>query len=150
MKLTAFILFTMISACAHAQNYLDQETGVAAGVSAGYSSKQCLIGTLTMGAMFAHHNHVSINLTALGKQSDSDIPAIGEFRIGHGFNNIEIYGGVAYHYASSDGEKFISQHINGWKPAAGIVFKFPETPYTISAGFSGNIYSIQLGIFGVR
>jgi|GEM_PF-6259906 len=151
MRLIAFVACIIVSIAARSQRYQpDNKTGVAAGISAGYSSKQCVIGNMSVGAMLAHHNHVSVNLTAFTKIRDAATPVVAEGRIGHVFTCIELYAGYGFHYASSDGEKYISDRVNGWKPAAGIVLKLPQTPWTISAAMSGNIFSLQLGLFGVR
>jgi hypothetical protein len=151
MKCSPLAVLILLSVSLKAQRFqMDRKTGVAAGISGGYSSKNCTIGNLSLGWMFKKQNHVSINLQVLGKIDAADIPVIGEARFGHSFGAVELYGGLGYHYASSDGEKFINDYVNGWKPGYGIIFKFPQTPFTVSAAMSGKIFSIQAGIFGVR
>jgi hypothetical protein len=151
MKLTTTLLFTLLAIAARCQSYgqPDPETGVAMGLSGGYSSKQCMIGTLSIGAMFETKNHVSMNMGILSDVKNADIPSIFEARIGHFFNTIELYGGAGYHIAGSD-NKIAANPNTGIRPALGVIKHFNSSPWTLSAGMSGKIFSLQLGLFGVR
>lgn len=151
MKLTATLLFTLLAIAARCQSYdqPDPETGVAMGLSGGYSSKQCMIGTLSVGAMLETKNHVSMNMVILSELKNADIPSIFEARIGHFFSTIELYGGVGYHLAGSD-NKIGANPNTGIRPAFGVIKHFTSSPWTLSAGMSGKIFSLQLGLFGVR
>lgn len=151
MKLTISLLFIMLGIAAHSQsNYQPNvETGVAMGLSGGYSTKQCMIGTLSAGAMLATNNHISMNMVILSELKNKDIPSIFEARVGHFFNTIELYGGAGYHIAGSD-NKISSNPNTGIRPAFGVVKHFLSSPWTVSAGMSGKIVSLQLGLFGVR
>ncbi|MCW3112427.1 MAG: hypothetical protein JWR18_823 [Segetibacter sp.] len=151
MKLTTTVLFTLLSLAAHSQSYdvPNPTTGVAMGLSGGYSSKQCMIGTLSIGAMFQTTNHVSVNMTILSEMKRPDIPSIGEVRLGHFLSTWELYGGLGYHLAGTD-NKIASNTNTGFRPALGIIKHFNSSPWTLSAGMSGKIFSLQLGLFGVR
>lgn len=152
MKLTPLIvLFTLFSIAGYSQSYYDQnpETGVAMGISGGYSSKQCMVGTFTVGAMLPSQNHVSMNMVILSELKNKDIPSIFETRIGHVFNTWELYGGAGYHIAGSDG-KIATNPNTGIRPAYGMIKHFYNSPWTLSAGMSGKIFSLQVGLFGVR
>ena len=151
MRSAVILLFTLITLNARAQSKGSQkkETGVAVGLSGGYASIKSIVGNYTIGAMLKSKNHISANLEVFGKFSNSDVPVIGELRMGHLFKTIELYAGYGYHCASTDGDKNISD-INGLKPAFGVIKYFYKTPLAISAGMSGKIFSVQLGIFGVR
>jgi hypothetical protein len=151
MKLTTALFFTLFSFAAHSQSYdvPNPPTGLAMGISGGYSSSESIIGTFSVGAMLANKTHVSINMILLAALQKSDIPTIGEARLGHLFGTWELYGGVGYHLAGSD-DKIVSNPNTGIRPALGLIKHFPSSPWTVSAGMSGNIFSLQLGLFGVR
>jgi hypothetical protein len=151
MKLTTSLLFTLFSIAARAQSYEvpNPPTGLAMSLSGGYSSKECMIGTFSIGAMLETNNHVSVNMIILSELKKSDVPSIGEARIGHLFNTWELYGGVGYHLAGSD-NKIASNPNTGIRPAFGVIKHFNSSPWTVSAGMSGKMFSLQLGLFGVR
>jgi hypothetical protein len=119
------------------------------GLSGGYSSKQSLIGSFSVGAMLPGNNHVSLNMILLTPLNQADRPTIGEARIGHFFNTWELYGGAGYHVAGSD-NKILTNPNTGFRPAFGVMKHFNSSPWTVSAGMSGKIASIQIGLFGVR
>src|SRR4051812_7821842 len=151
MRFPALFGLVFLTVTVKAQGFQDdKDTGIAMGLSGGYSSKGCVIGNLSVGEQFKGQNHVSINLQVLGKIAATDVPVIGEVRLGHGFGVFEPYIGVGYHYGSSDADKPLRKQVNGWKPALGILLKIPDTHFTISTGMSGNIFSVQVGVFGVR
>ena len=108
-----------------------------------------MTGTLSLGAMFETKNHVSMNMVLLSELKNSDIPSIFEARIGHFFNTFELYGGAGYHIAGSD-NKIAANPNTGLRPAFGVIKHFTSSPWTLSAGMSGKILSLQLGLFGVR
>lgn len=151
MKFTTVLLFLILSLTARSQSYneLNRETGVAMGLSGGYSSKQSMIGTLSAGAILGTNNHVSLNMVILSQLRNADMPSIGEARVGHFFHTVELYGGLGYHVAGSD-NKIRSNPNTGIRPAVGIIKHFTSSPWTISASMSGNIFSLQLGLFGVK
>lgn len=151
MKLIIVLLSTILITSARAQlrEVPNPSTGVAMGLSGGYSSKECMIGTLSLGAMVKGNHHLSINLTALSDIKNPEIPSIGEVRIGHFFSTWEFYGGAAYHLAGSD-HKVYSNPNTGLRPAVGVIKHFTSSPWTLSAGMSGRIFSLQLGLFGVK
>ena len=151
MKLITTLLFILLSFAARSQSYdvPNPPTGLAMGLSGGYSSKQCMIGTFSLGAMLETNNHVSVNMVILSELKKSDIPSIGEARVGHLFSTWELYGGVGYHLAGSD-SKIASNPNTGLRPAFGVIKHFNTSPWTVSAGMSGGIFSLQLGLFGVR
>jgi hypothetical protein len=151
MKFISFIVFIVISSKAAAQFYdnANVATGVAMGLSGGYSSKQSAIGTLSVGAMLATNNHLSLNMVLLGNTKNAEIPSIAEARVGHFFSTWELYGGVGYHIAGAD-DKITTNPNTGIRPALGITKHFTSSPWTISAGASGKIFSLQIGLFGVR
>jgi hypothetical protein len=152
MKLTLIILlFTLPGFAARSQSYYqpNPETGVAMGLSGGYSSKQCMAATLSVGAMLPLQNHISINMVVLSELKNRDIPSIFEARMGHIFNTIELYGGAGYHIAGSD-NKIAANTNTGIRPSFGVMKHFYSSPWTISANMSGTIFSLQIGLFGVR
>lgn len=152
MKLIPIILlFTLVCFTARSQSYYqpNAETGIAMGLSGGYSSKQCPIGTLSLGAMFPAQMHFSTNIIILSEIKNPDVPSIFEARLGHVFNTIELYGGAGYHIAGTD-NKIATNPNSGIRPAFGIIRHFRSSPWTISAGMSGKVFSLQLGLFGVR
>lgn len=151
MRLSKVLVFSLISVAARAQSHtiLNPSSGVAMGLSGGYSSKECMIGNLSIGAILETNNHVSVNMTILSQLKNVDIPTIGEARIGHLFNTWEIYSGVGYHLAGTD-NKIASNPNTGLRPALGVIKHFNSAPWTITAGMSGRIFSVQLGLFGVR
>lgn len=152
MKITLIILlFTIITQTVNAQSFNtpNRETGIAMGLSGGYSSKQCVIGTLSIGAMLSSQNLVSMNMVVLSEIKNPNIPTIFEGRVAHFFNTIELYGGAGYHIAGSD-NKIATNPNTGIKPALGVVKHFQSSPWTVGAGLSGTIFSIQVGLFGIR
>lgn len=151
MKIITFPLFILLTFAAKSQSYdtPNAASGVAMGLSGGYSTKQSVIGTLSIGAMVKTRTHLSLNVILLGNTKNSEIPSIGEARVGHFFSTWEVYGGAGYHVAGSDNK--IASHPNtGIRPALGIIKHFTSSPWTISAGMSGQILSIQIGLFGVK
>ena len=152
MKYVVTLFFTLMVYGAEAQSGFSsrKETGVAVGLSGGYSSIKSVVGNYSIGAMLNHQNHISVNLEVFSKASHSDVPVIGELRMGHVFETIELYAGYGYHCASTDGYKSAGDKVNGFKPAFGVIKYFYNKPFSVSAGMSGKIFSIQLGIFGVR
>ncbi|MDQ6815440.1 MAG: hypothetical protein M3040_17030 [Bacteroidota bacterium] len=151
MKLTTALFFILLSFAAHSQSYdvPNPSTGLAMGLSGGYASTESMIGTFSIGAMLETNNHVSVNMILLNELQKTDVPSIGEARIGHLFSTWEFYGGVGYHLAGSD-NKISSNPNTGIRPALGIIKHFNSSPWTISASMSGKIFSLQLGLFGVR
>jgi hypothetical protein len=151
MKLFITLLVTMISITARSQSYNEPctGTGVAMGLSGGYSSVHSMIGTYSVGAMLATKTHVSLNMVVLSELKRSDVPTIGEMRVGQLFNTWELYGGVGYHVAGSDGKISTNPH-TGIRPALGVTKYFNNSPWTLSASMSGKVFSLQLGLFGVR
>ena len=151
MKFILILLYVGIVTAAYSQSYneRDRETGVAMGLSGGYSSKQCMIGTLSVGAMLPAYNHLSVNMVVLSALKNADIPSIFEARIAHVFATFELYGGAGYHIAGAD-NKIASNPNTGIRAAYGIIKHFYNSPWTVSAGMSGNIFSLQIGLFGVR
>lgn len=151
MKLTTTVLFTLLGLAGHSQSYdvANPSTGVAMGLSGGYSSKESIIATLSVGAMFQTVNHVSLNMTILSEMKSPNIPSIGEVRWGHFISTWELYGGLGYHIAGTD-NKIASNPNTGFRPCLGIIKHFESSPWTLSAGMSGKIFSLQLGLFGVR
>ncbi|HEX8278412.1 MAG TPA: hypothetical protein VF540_06935 [Segetibacter sp.] len=152
MKLMPIIVaLTLLASTARSQSYYqpNAETGIAMGLSGGYSSKQCMIGTLSLGAMFPARTHFSTNIIILSEIKNPDVPSIFEARVGHVFNTTELYGGAGYHIAGSD-NKIAANPNSGIRPAFGVIQHFRRSPWTISAGMSGKIFSLQLGLFGVR
>jgi hypothetical protein len=151
MKFITISIFVLISFKVQAQfsPAANVVTGVAMGLSGGYSSKQSPIGTLSIGAMLHTNNHLSLNMVLLGNTKNAETPSIAEARIGHFFNTWELYGGVGYHIAGAD-DKIASNPNTGIRPAMGIIKHFTSSPWTISAGASGKIFSLQIGLFGVR
>lgn len=146
------LLFTILSTTGHSQSRSreDAETGgIGMGLSGGYSSKQRAVGTLTLGVILPARTQFSMNMTVLSGLRSRDIPSIFESRVSHFFNTVEIYGGAAYHIAGSD-NKITANPNSGLKAAFGIVKHFYRLPWTIAAGMSGNIFSVQLGVFSVR
>ena len=152
MKFThLLLLFTCISLASKAQSYYqpNPETGIAMGLSGGYSSKQSMLGTLSIGVMVPTKNHISMNMVILSDIRNSDIPSIFEARYGHVFNSLEIYGGAGYHIAGGD-SKISLNPATGFRPAYGVIKHFSNSPWILSAGMSGNIFALQVGLFGVR
>lgn len=151
MKLTAILLFTLICFTSKAQSFNEPSigTGVAMGLSGGYSSMHSMIGTYSVGAMLPSRTHISMNMVVLSELKRSDVPTIGEIRVGQLFNTWEFHGGVGYHIAGSDG-KITTNPNSGIKPALGVTKYFNNSPWTLSAAMSGKVFSIQLGLFGVR
>jgi hypothetical protein len=151
MKFTTTLLFALISIVSRSQscNIPNVATGVAMGLSGGYSSRQSIIGAYSLGAMLPTNTHISLNMVILSELKKSDIPSIGEVRVGQVFDAWELYGGIGYHLAGSD-NKIITNSNTGIRPALGVIKYFNNSPWTISAAMSGNIFSLQLGLFGVR
>ena len=151
MKLTITLLFTIISLASWSQynNASDRSTGVAMGLSGGYSSKQSVIASYSLGAMLPTSTHLSINMIVLSELKKSDLPSIGEVRVGQVFNTWEVYGGAGYHIAGSD-SKIATNPNTGIRPALGLIKYFNNSPWTVSASMSGNIFSLQVGLFGIR
>ena len=151
MKFTTTLLLTLISFAANSQSYdvPNPSTGLAMSLSGGYCSKECMIGTFSVGGMLKTNTHVSVAMIILSELKKSDVPSIGEARVGHLFNTWEVYGGVGYHLAGSD-NKMYSNPNTGIRPALGVIKHFKSSPWIVSAGMSGRIFSIQLGLFGVR
>lgn len=152
MKLTLIILLLIVFApIVKSQSYSkpDRETGVAMGLSGGYSSKQCFVGTLSVGAMLPAQNLISMNMIVLSETKNPDIPTIFEGRIAHFFNTLEFYGGAGYHLASSE-NKIGSNPNSGVKPAYGVIKHFQSSPWTVAVSMSGSIFSLQVGLFGVK
>jgi hypothetical protein len=150
MKWITFLLLTLLTNAVRSQsNEPNPETGVAMGLSGGYSNKNCMIGTFSIGAMLQTRYHVSMNLTILSQMDRVDIPSIGEARVGRFFSTYELYGGMAYHLAGSD-NKISSNPNTGFRPAFGVIKHFTSSPWTIGAGMSGKVFSLQLGLFAVR
>ncbi|MGI8636501.1 MAG: hypothetical protein ACR2KZ_13980 [Segetibacter sp.] len=151
MKLTAAVLFTLISFASWSQHNsaADRTTGVAMGLSGGYSSKQSVIASYSIGAMLPTSTHLSVSMIVLSELKKSDMPSIGEVRAGQVLNTWEVYGGFGYHIAGSD-NKISTNPNTGLRPALGIIKYFKSSPWTLSATMSGNIFSLQLGLFGIR
>jgi len=148
------LIISCISTTTWAQGHYrpDSETGVAVGLSGGYSSRNALIGNFSVGAMLLNQNHLSANLQLFSNANDVNVPVIAEARLGHVFGTVELYGGAGYHYAGTDfaHQDGIPQFKNGFKPAYGILKHFYNSAWTVGAGMSGNTFSVQIGIFAVR
>ncbi|MDB5249411.1 MAG: hypothetical protein JWQ40_3805 [Segetibacter sp.] len=156
MKLIVSLLFilgiSITASKAQGRFQPNEETGVAVGLTGGYSSKMSAVGNFSVGAMVKNLNHFSINLQLFGNASAVNVPVIGEARVGHVFGTVEIYGGYGYHYAGTDHahEEGVVEFKSGFKPAFGIVKHFYQSLWTVGAGMSGNTFSLQVGIFAVR
>jgi len=148
------LLIFGISITSNAQSHFlpNEETGVAVGLTAGYSSKSSFVGNFSIGAMLKDQNHLSVNLQLFNNANRPNVPVIGEGRIGHVFGTVEVYGGCGYHYAGNNysHEPRIFEFKNGFRPAYGVIKHFDQSLWTVGAGMSGNTFSIQIGIFAVR
>lgn len=156
MKLIFSLLFILVisATCRSQKSYYipNAQTGVAVGLSGGYSSKNSAIGNFSIGAMVKGLNHLSANLQLFGNANKANVPVIGEARIGHVFGTVELYGGYGYHYAGTDyaHDAGIPQFKNGFKPAYGVIKHFYNSLWTIGAGMSDKTFSVQAGIFVIR
>ena len=158
MKIFTFFVFTLISLAASSQCTMrNEESGIAVGLSGGYASNQLLTGNFSIGAQFADkifsgQNHFSVNLQIFSNPSKVGTPVVFEGRLGHVINNtLEIYGGYGYHKAKTDAsENKSGGFASGFKPAYGIIKKSKNSWWTVAAGMSGNVFSLQLGIFAIR
>ncbi|WP_297818525.1 hypothetical protein [Segetibacter sp.] len=151
MKFLSVSFFILLSFAAMSQSYntRNASSGVAMGLSGGYSTKQSVIGTLSIGAILKTNNHLSLNIILLGNTKNLETPSIAEARVGHFFSTWQVYGGAGYHIAGSDNK--IASHPNtGIRPALGVIKHFRSSPWTISAAASGKIVSLQIGLFGVK
>ena len=148
-----FMLFLNITP-GNAQSYFrpNEETGVAIGVTGGFSSKNSLIGNFSLGAMIKGKSHLSINLQAFSNASEVNVPVIAEGRMGYMLGTVEIYGGAGYHYAGNeyDHQEGYFQFKNGFRPTYGAIKHFNNSLWTVGAGMSGKTFSVQIGIFAVR
>lgn len=150
MKTLTILLLILLSERAMSQDYnlTGTEHGIAMGLTGGISSKQSVIGTLSLGTMF-RANHLSMNMLVLSEIRNPDVPTIFEGRFGHVFNTVELYAGAGYHIAGTD-NKITSNPNTGLRPGFGIIKYFNNSPWIISAGMSGSLFSLQVGVFGIR
>lgn len=146
--LIIFIACTFILLkCKCQYNYNEVLPGI--GISAGYSSLGCLIGEGYGGLQLNEKVFTGISMKVHSKSSNTDYPIIFEPRLGYRFiESLELYGGVGYHTSSTDIKK--SDKPSPYNIGAGLIYHFKESPVVISAGVSGKIYSVQIGIFGVK
>ena len=155
MKIIASLLFILsVSFSSYGQSHYlpNEETGVAVGLTGGYSSKKSFIGNFSLGAMIKGKSHISINLQGFSDPSAVNVPIIGEGRIGHMLGTVEVYAGYGYHYAGNeyDYKQGYLQFRNGFRPAYGVVKHFDNSMWTVGAGMSGKIFSLQIGILVIR
>lgn len=158
MKILSFLLFILIGFSASSQSFAgNEETGVAVSLSGGYASNQRATGSFSLGAQvrdnwFSGQNHISADMQVFSDPGKVGTPAIFECRIGHVFNDIvEIYAGYGYHKSKTDAVEMKSRGFDsGLKPAFGIVKRSVNSWWIISAGMSGNICSVKLGIMAIR
>ena len=149
------ILSLSIVASSQRRYKINEETGVAIGLSGGVTNKHSLTGNFSIGGMFKNLNHASINLQVFSNARTVGVPVIGETRLGHVFGTVELYGGVGYHYAGNRFNKGVddahypigqsfSGYKNGFKPAYGILKHFHQSLWAVGAGMSGNIFSLAV------
>jgi hypothetical protein len=149
-RILLFLTLLVLTASSKAQRFFPPaETGVAVGLSGGFASNNCFVANYGLGTMLHGQNHLSLNLEIFSKIRSSDIPSIFEARMGHSFSGFEVYGGAGYHMLGHDGSKIVSAK-EGIKPAYGVIKHFDNSIWTVGAGMSGSIFSLQLGIFGIR
>ncbi len=158
MKFIYLLILSFSAFAVHSQTCLrNEESGIAVGLGGGYASNQRVTGSYSVGTQLKNNwmsgkDHLSANLQIFSNTSMVGTPVIFEARAGHVFNNlIEIYGGYGYHMLKSDAASIKSSQLaSSFKPAYGIMKRFDRSWWTVSAGVSGNIFSVQLGMLVIR
>lgn len=128
------------------QTLKDKDNGVTANVSfgAGYMNHHTKqMGKFSVGGMY-EGNHLNLGLEMFFTNLNS-YPVIPSLTYGVASKSWEVYGGISYHMYSYD----IFPKKNDYYPIFGIVHKFINTPYTIDASFTNQIYSLKLGVGGI-
>jgi hypothetical protein len=134
------ILILLIPALSFAQ------AKVGAGLSAGISSKNAAVGSALISVQPSNNIVLyPVTITIHSKMSNPTMPVIFEPRIGYKLNTWEVYGGYGYHFAGQDNKPQYKQY-QGFKPGAGII-KHLGRVLIVTAGISGKVATLQLGIF---
>lgn len=131
-----------------AQTVLDKENGVTvnASIGAGYLDHNVKpMGKFSLGGQY-EGNHLSANIEAFATNLKS-YPAIMSINYGVVSRSWEVFGGAAYHLYSLD---YGFHKKNDWYPLIGILHKFNNSPVTIEAEITNNIFSLKMGLGCVR
>lgn len=144
--LFACLLMPLLSiAQSHCKNHLP----VGAGLTAGYSSRHSAVGEMYIAVKATEHFIIyPMSIKVHSAMSDPTMPVIFEPRLGYKLGSWEAYGGYGYHFAGQDDKPQYNQY-KGFKPGAGIIKHFGQT-LIVTAAISGNVATIQLGIFSFR
>lgn len=141
MKTLIFLIFPLFTIA-------QEQPKMGAGLMMGYSSKKSLIGEMYFGFRIANNvNLYPICMKLHGYMSDVDMPVIYESKLSYRINSWEVYAGPAYHFIYMDNKEMFRKH-GGLQPAAGIMYHINKV--VISAGMSGEVYSVQLGFFNFK
>ncbi len=137
------LLLLLIPFASLAQN----KSALGLGLTAGYSSKQSAAAEMYFSIPINKLIVYPFSMKVHSKLSDPTMPVIIEPRIGYKINSFEVYGGYGYHFAGQDSRAEFDKY-KGFRPGAGIIFHFKKI--IITTAMSGNIWTIQAGLFGTH
>lgn len=133
MKTLLLLLFPLFT--------LAQSPKIGAGFSLGYSTKQAMTGEMSIGYRPIENVVIYPVNIKVHASREVNMPQIFESRAAYRLNTWEVYGGIGYHLM--DRQKYGNEY--GFKPALGLHKHFGAI--VLSAEMSGEVFSLQVGIF---